>query len=128
MSKHVQKRKVTCDHESRNNNSNKKRKKKHTKKTSSQQSWRYRNNEVKEALIDSSVSTHGDISIAYRNELTDSLWAIFFEGASKQDIFESECSPNPNPKNIGCVQAKYLRGGRCLPFHLTLLDKDKKIN
>lgn len=83
---------------------------------------------MKEALIDSSVSTHGDISIAYRNELTDSLWAIFFEGASKQDIFESECSPNPNPKNIGCVQAKYLRGGRCLPFHLTLLDKDKKIN
>lgn len=77
----------------------KKGKKNTQKKTSSQQSWRCRNNEVKEALIDSSVSTHGDISIAYRNELTDSLWAIFFEGASKQDIFESECSPNPNPKN-----------------------------
>lgn len=52
------------------------------KKESSQQSYRSKSNMVKEALIDSSVSTHGDISIAYRNELTGSLWTTFFAEVS----------------------------------------------
>lgn len=59
------------------------------KKNSSQQSYRCKSNMVKKALIDSSVSTHGDISIAYRNKLTGSLWTIFFVRASKHDVFES---------------------------------------
>ena len=90
---------MTCDHESWNNNGNKKKEKEKKKKKENTAPSRVTdagNNMVKEALIDSSVSTHGDISIAYRNELTDSLWAIFFEEASKHDVFESECSPNPN--------------------------------
>lgn len=59
-------------------------------KSSSQQSYRCKSNVVKEALIDPSLSTHGDISIAYRNKLAGSLWTIFFVKAGKHDIFESE--------------------------------------
>lgn len=58
-------------------------------KGSSQQSDRCKSNMAKEALIDYSVSTHGSISMAYRNQLSGCLWTRFSVGGRKHGLFKT---------------------------------------